>query len=76
MRCTGKLVLGNSELFQNYIFINPLILNLRLFPWPNYDSVLAMPDGIQFLYEVRKKFGFVPFSLFTGRGREKLSSRP
>ena len=29
-------------------------------------------DGIQFLVEVRKRFGPIPFILFTGRGREEV----
>ncbi len=29
-------------------------------------------DGIQFLVEVRKHFGLIPFILFTGKGREEI----
>ncbi len=29
-------------------------------------------DGIQFLIEVRKHFGKIPFILFTGKGREEV----
>jgi PAS domain S-box-containing protein len=42
-----------------------------------YDAIISdyqMPwmDGIQFLVEVRKRFGLVPFILLTGRGREEV----
>jgi PAS domain S-box-containing protein len=42
-----------------------------------FDAVISdyqMPDmdGIQFLLEVRKHFGPVPFILFTGKGREEV----
>jgi len=42
-----------------------------------YDAVVSdyqMPemDGISFLKEVRKRFGNIPFILFTGRGREEV----
>jgi len=41
------------------------------------DAIISdfqMPgmDGIQFLIEVRKNFGKIPFILFTGRGREEI----
>jgi PAS domain S-box-containing protein len=42
-----------------------------------YDAIISdyqMPDmdGIQFLAEVRARFGPIPFILFTGRGREEV----
>ena len=42
-----------------------------------FDAIISdyqMPgmDGIHFLVEVRKRFGSIPFILFTGRGREEV----
>lgn len=42
-----------------------------------YDAIISdfqMPemDGIEFLKEVRKQYGDIPFILFTGRGREEV----
>ncbi|MEI6294006.1 MAG: response regulator, partial [Methanomicrobiales archaeon] len=42
-----------------------------------FDAIISdyqMPemDGIQFLIEVRAKFGKIPFILFTGKGREEI----
>ena len=36
------------------------------------DYQMSGMDGIQFLTEVRARFGVVPFILFTGRGREEV----
>ena len=50
---------------------------LTLLQKEKFDVVVSdyqMPDmdGIQFLVEVRKNFGSLPFILFTGRGREEV----
>ncbi len=44
----------------------------------SFDAIVSdfqMPgmDGIAFLQEVRKRFGDIPFILFTGRGREEVA---
>ena len=36
------------------------------------DYQMPVMDGIQFLIEVRARFGKIPFILFTGRGREEI----
>jgi len=43
----------------------------------SYDAIISdyqMPemDGIEFLKEVRERYGDIPFLLFTGRGREEV----
>ncbi len=50
---------------------------IRLLELDKFDAIISdyqMPDmdGIQFLVEVRSRFGPIPFILFTGRGREDV----
>ncbi len=50
---------------------------LELLNSEKYDAVISdylMPgmNGIEFLIEVRKTFGKIPFILFTGKGREEV----
>ena len=51
---------------------------IRLLEQERFDAIISdyqMPemDGIQFLIEVRSRFGPIPFILFTGRGREEIA---
>ncbi|MFA7304792.1 MAG: response regulator, partial [Methanoregula sp.] len=53
---------------------------MRLLNEARYDAIISdyqMPemDGIQFLSEVRSRFGQIPFILFTGKGREDVVIR-
>jgi PAS domain S-box-containing protein len=50
---------------------------LELLGRKQFDAIISdyqMPvmDGIQFLIEVRARFGKIPFILFTGKGREEI----
>jgi PAS domain S-box-containing protein len=51
---------------------------LTLLNTKNYNAIISdyqMPDmdGIEFLKVVRKRYGSIPFILFTGRGREEVA---
>lgn len=50
---------------------------LELLQTRSFDAIISdyqMPgmDGLEFLQEVRKNYGQIPFILFTGRGREEV----
>jgi len=72
----GKLFLERSGEFSvTTISSAPAALNLL--NKEKFDAIVSdyqMPDmdGIQFLVEVRARFGLIPFILFTGRGREEV----
>jgi len=71
-----KLFLEKSGDFAVTTATNALE-GIRLIELEKFDAVISdyqMPnmDGIQFLVEVRKRFGSIPFILFTGRGREEV----
>ncbi|ABS54852.1 multi-sensor signal transduction histidine kinase [Methanoregula boonei 6A8] len=61
---TVKTVLGAPEAMQ--------LLERERFDVIVSDYQMPVMDGIEFLTEVRRHFGQIPFILFTGRGREEI----
>ncbi len=72
----GKLFLEDSGDFTVTI-AQSAPEGIRLLEQEQFDVIISdyqMPgmNGIQFLVEVRARFGQIPFILFTGRGREEI----
>ena len=71
----GKILLEESGNFS-VITVESAPAALELLKNEQFDAIVSdymMPemDGIQFLNEVRTRFGSIPFILFTGRGEKK-----
>ena len=78
---TGLLEIGKLFLEESGDFSVTTITSapaaLELLEKEQYNAIISdyqMPDmdGIEFLIEVRARFGSIPFILFTGRGREEV----
>ena len=77
----GLLEIGKLFLEMGGAFVVDTLTSARValeqLETEQYDAIISdyqMPemDGIQFLVEVRRRFGQIPFILFTGRGREEV----
>ena len=77
----GLLAIGKRFLEKEGVFAVDTLTSakqaLEQLNTEHYDVIISdyqMPemDGIQFLVEVRARFGQVPFILFTGKGREEV----
>ncbi|MDO8872229.1 MAG: PAS domain S-box protein [Methanoregula sp.] len=73
---TGKLFLERSGDFTITTALSAPEA-IRLLELERFDAIISdyqIPwmDGIQFLVEVRTRFGQIPFILLTGRGREEV----
>jgi len=73
----GKLFLESQEDFHVETLPSARLALQRLGCTQRYDAILSdyqMPEmnGIEFLKEVRRQYGEVPFILFTGKGREEI----
>ncbi len=72
----GKLFLEESGDFS-VTTIDSATAALRLLEKENFDAIVSdyqIPgmDGIEFLIEIRARFGEIPFIIFTGKGREEV----
>ncbi|MDO9325871.1 MAG: PAS domain S-box protein [Methanoregula sp.] len=72
----GKLFLESDGVFA-VDTLTSAVVALEQLKMERYDAIISdyqMPEmnGIQFLLEVRTRFGQIPYILFTGRGREEV----
>jgi PAS domain S-box-containing protein len=72
----GRIFLEETKEFTVCTFTSAMEA-LDFLAREHVDAIVSdyqMPDmdGIQFLVEMRKRFGQIPFILFTGRGREEV----
>jgi PAS domain S-box-containing protein len=72
----AKAFLGSSGEFRVDVVLSAMeglkILHTRSYDLILSDYQMTDMDGIQFLKEVRSRFGDIPFILFTGKGREEV----